>query len=59
MSTKVCYGHYGQFTILSAETFKTEMNIHFMFQKLIYFIDYLSKKLCLYLTFKLSKRAHV
>jgi len=59
MSTKVCYGHYGQFTILFAETFEGEMDMHFMFQKFIYFIDYLSKKLCLYRTFKLSKMAHI
>jgi len=58
MSIKVCYGHYGQYTILFAERFVAEINIHFMFQKFIDFLDYLSKKLFLYLTFKLSKRAH-
>ena len=32
MSIKVCYDHYGQFTILFAEMFKAKTNIHFLFQ---------------------------
>jgi len=32
MSVKKCYGHYGQFTILFAETFKGKINIHFLFK---------------------------
>jgi len=32
MAIKVCYGHYRQFTILFAETFKAKINIHFLFQ---------------------------
>ena len=31
---KVCYDHYGQFTILFAETFKAKINIHFLFQNI-------------------------
>ena len=34
MSIKVCYGHYGQFAILFAETFKSKINIRFLFQNI-------------------------
>jgi len=34
MSIKVCYGHYGQFTILFSETFKGKISIHFLFRNI-------------------------
>jgi len=34
MTLKVCYGHYGQFTFLFAETFKAKINTHFLFENI-------------------------
>jgi len=46
--------------ILFAEKFKAKMKANiFLFKTLIFFMVYLSQKLCLYLIFKLLERAHV
>jgi len=56
---KVCCGPFVKFTILFAETFEANVNIHFLFKNFHLLLGLSFEKLCIYPIFKLLKRAHI